>query len=72
MKKISFILAMMLILTLAFPVFSSEESSVGGYIALSDENDGRLIAAGETLEKDCEQITGKAFVVSSWFKSYLQ
>ena len=65
MKKLSFILATVLLLTFAFPVFSSAETSVGGYIALSDKNDSRLIAAGETLEKYMEQITGRDFVISS-------
>lgn len=64
MKKLSFILVTVLILTFAFPVFSSAQESVGGYIALSDENDSRLIAAGETLEKYMEQITGRDFVIS--------
>lgn len=65
MKKISLILAAVLVLTLAFPVFSSAQVSGGGYIALSDETDGRLIAAGETLEKYMEQITGRDFVIAS-------
>ena len=55
-KKLSFVLAIMLVMTLAFPVFSSADSSAGGYIVLSDEGDSRLVAAGETLEKYMEQI----------------
>ena len=65
MKKFSFALAMVLILTFAFPVFTFAEETVGGYIVLSDENDSRLVAAGKTLEKYMEQITGRNFVVSS-------
>ncbi|MBQ2847115.1 MAG: DUF4838 domain-containing protein [Clostridia bacterium] len=64
-KKLSFVLAIMLVMTLAFPVFSSADSSAGGYIVLSDEGDSRLVAAGETLEKYMEQITGRDFVVSA-------
>ncbi|MBQ8016456.1 MAG: DUF4838 domain-containing protein, partial [Clostridia bacterium] len=64
-KKLSFILAMIFILTFAFPVFSSGEESAGGFIVLSDENDSRLAAAGKTLEKYMEQITGRDFAVSS-------
>ena len=52
-------------LTCAFPVFSSAaDASDGGYIALADKNDSRLIAAGETLSKYLKQITGKDFTLS--------
>lgn len=64
MKKICFILAIMLVLSCAFPVLSYAETQ-GGYIVLADENDSRLVAAGETLEKYMEQITGKDFSVSA-------
>lgn len=65
MKKLSLILAVILMLTFAFPVFSYAQTASGGYIALSDESDKRLVAAGETLEKYMEQITGKDFSVST-------
>ena len=65
MKKLCFILAMMLIFSSFFCVFSSAaEVNDGGYIVLADENDARLIAAGDTLAKYMKQITGKEFPVS--------
>lgn len=47
------------------PTFVFAEDAEGGYIVLQNEKDSRLIAAGETLEKYIEQITGKSFTVSS-------
>lgn len=65
MKKICLLLAMILIFTSAFPVFScAEEKITGGYIALADMNDARLIAAGDTLARYMKQITGKDFPVN--------
>lgn len=65
MKNLCFILAMILIFSSFFCVFSSAaETKDGGYIVLNDENDARLIAAGDTLSKYMKQITGKEFPVS--------
>lgn len=64
MKKFSFVLALVLLFTFALPLFSSAEE-VGGYIVLSEENDKRLIAAGDTLSRYMKEITGKNFPVSS-------
>ena len=65
MKKSCLILAVIFMLTCVFPVFSSAaDASDGGYIALADKNDSRLIAAGETLSKYLKQITGKDFTLS--------
>lgn len=66
MKNFIFILAMILMFTFAFSVFSSAaEAKNGGYIVLADENDAKLIAAGETLSKYMKQITGKDFPVNN-------
>lgn len=65
MKKISLLLAIIIMLTSAFPVFTSaEETTTGGYIALADMNDTRLTAAGETLARYMKQITGKDYPVN--------
>ncbi len=65
MKKLCFILAIILMFSFAFPVFSSAvETAEGGYIVLSDASDKRLIAAGETLSKYMNRITGKEFIIS--------
>ncbi len=64
MKKFCFILAAVLTLSFIFPVFSSA-GATGGYISLADESDEKLVAAGQTLEKYMEQITGKDFVISA-------
>ncbi len=62
MKKLCFVLAMLLIFSSFFCVsVSATEAKNGGYIVLSDENDARLIAAGDTLAKYMKQITGKEF-----------
>ena len=66
MKKISLLIAIIIMLTSAFPVFTSaEETTTGGYIALADTNDARLVAAGDTLAKYMKQITGKEFPVNT-------
>ena len=66
MKKIWFILAVIFMLTCAFPVFSSAaDASQGGYIVLSDDADARLVAAGDTLAKYMKQVTGKDFPVAA-------
>lgn len=66
MKKLCFVLAMMLVFSSFFGIFSSAaEVKDGGYIALADENDARLVAAGDTLAKYMKQITGKIFVISA-------
>ena len=65
MKKFSLILAIIIMLTSAFPVLTSaEETTTGGYIALADMNDTRLTAAGETLARYMKQITGKDYPVN--------
>jgi hypothetical protein len=52
MKKISLIMAMIFVFISAFSVFSFAAETVnGGYVVLSDENNKRLVAAGETLAK---------------------
>ncbi len=62
MRKICFILAMILMFASAIPVFASAaETEKGGYIFMEDKNDARLTAAGETLAKYMKQITGKEF-----------
>ncbi len=63
MKKLSFILTLVLLFTCCLPVFSSADE-IGGYITLSDSENARLIAAGETLSEYMNQITGKQFPVS--------
>ena len=60
MKKLRFILALIMLFTFSFPIISSAEEN-GGYITLSDTADARLNAAGDTLSRYMEQITGKAF-----------
>ena len=60
MKKLRFILALIMLFTFSFPIISSAEEN-GGYITLSDTEDVRLNAAGDTLSRYMEQITGKAF-----------
>ena len=64
MKKISFILALVLLLTFSLPVFSGA-TETGGYIILSESEDERLIAAGDTLARYLGEITGKSFPVSA-------
>ena len=49
MKKICLILTLILTLTSAIPVFASAEVKNGGYIALQDANDAKLIAAGKYI-----------------------
>ena len=57
---------MILVFSSFFCVFASAaEVKYGGYISLADENDARLVAAGETLAKYMKQITGKEFPVSA-------
>ena len=66
MKKICFILALTLIFTFSFTLIpTAKENAEGGYIVLSDTNDSRLIAAGETLAKYLKQITGKEYPVNT-------
>ena len=66
MKKLCFILAMMLVFSSFFCIFASAaEAKNGGYIALDDENEARLVAAGDTLAKYMKQITGKEFAISA-------
>ena len=65
MKKLSLILAIILMITSMLPVFSSaDEATGGGYIVLADTNDARLVAAGDTLAKYMKQITGKDFTLA--------
>ncbi len=66
MKKISFVLAILLVFSFTLPVFSSAaELSEGGYIVLPEKPDERLIAAADTLAGYLKRITGKGFPVSS-------
>lgn len=65
MKKLSLVLVLVMLFTSAFSIFSAAyELSEGGYVDLSDINDERLIAAGETLSKYLKQITGQEFPVN--------
>ncbi len=65
MKKLCLFLVIVLMFTFAFPVFSSaKEVTNGGYIVLTEKDDARLVAAGETLAKYMKQITGKNFPVN--------
>ncbi len=63
MKRLSFILAFVILFTFSLPLFSYAEEN-GGYIIISDTNDLRLIAAGDTLSKYMKEVTGKNFPVS--------
>ncbi len=63
MKKISIILALVLMLTFILPLYSSAEE-LGGFVVLSEPEDARLIAAGDTLSRYMKEITGKEFPVS--------
>ncbi len=66
MKKVSLIIAFLLIFTFTFSVaVSAAKTSEGGYIVLTDASDARLIAAGETLSKYMKEITGRDFPVSA-------
>lgn len=65
MKKLCLLLVLAIVASLFVPVISVAASENGGYIVLQDETDPRLIAAGDTLKKYMEQVTGKAFAVSS-------
>ena len=65
MKKLCLVLAMMLVFSSFFCVFASATEVDGGYIVLADENDARLVAAGDTLSKYMKQITGEDFSVSA-------
>ncbi len=64
MKKISLILAFVLLFTLALPVFSSA-GQLGGYVIPEAIYDSRLVAAGEKLSGYLNEITGKSFPVST-------
>lgn len=65
MKKLYLILAIILLITFSFPVFSSaEETTQGGYIALTDTEDAKLVAAGDTLSRYMQQITGTEYPVN--------
>ena len=63
MKKLSLILAVILLFTFSLPVFSSA-SETAGYIVLSQAEDERLVAAADTLSGYMKQITGKEFPVA--------
>lgn len=62
MKKISLILALVLLLTCTLPILSSA-GQLGGFIIPSEFADERLDAAGNTLSKYLNEITGKSFPV---------
>ena len=66
MKKLSFLLALILSFTFLFASVSLAAGTPdGGYIVLSDSEDNRLLAAADTLEGYMEKITGKDFSISS-------
>lgn len=66
MKKLSFILALVLVFTFAFSLFSSAaELTDGGHIVLPENPDERLTAAADTLSRYLNEITGKEFPVTS-------
>ncbi len=64
MKKISLILALVLLLTCTLPVLSSA-TQLGGFIIPAEFADERLEAAGNTLSRYLNEITGKSFPVST-------
>lgn len=64
MKKISFVLALVLLLSFTIPVFSGA-TKLGGFVVLSESGDARLNAAGETLSRYLGEITDKTFPVST-------
>ena len=65
MKRLCLLLAMIFVLSMAFSVLAyAAESEIGGYIALADEADARLVAAGDTLAKYMKQVTGSNFVIA--------
>lgn len=64
MKKFSFILALVMLFTFSLPLFSFADE-IGGYIMLSDAEDARLVAAGDTLSRYMKEITGKNFPVDA-------
>ncbi len=61
MKKISFVLAILLVFSLAFPLISFADETDGGYIVIPETPDERLSAAADTLSRYLNQITGKQF-----------
>ncbi len=63
MKKISLVLALVLLFISLLPIFSFG-AETGGYIELSDTNDPRLVAAADTLARYMKEITHKEFTVS--------
>lgn len=66
MKKISLVLALVLLFVSILPVFSfASELSEGGYIVLPEAPDERLSAAADTLARYLNQITGKEFPSAS-------
>ncbi len=64
MKKLSLILALVMLLT-SFLTFFASAQEIGGYIALSDTEDARLKAAADTLSGYMKKITGKEYPVAS-------
>ncbi len=64
MKRLSVILAVVMLFTSMLPIFSSAAEN-GGFILLSDTDDARLLAAGDTLSRYMKEITGKVFPLSS-------
>ncbi len=63
MKKISLLLVLVLLFTFSFPFFAGATEN-GGYVVLADENDARLIAAGDTLARYMKEVTDKEFSVA--------
>lgn len=63
MKKISFLLVLVLLFTFSLPLFAGATEN-GGYVVLADENDARLIAAGDTLARYMKEVTDKEFSVA--------
>ncbi len=71
MKKISIVLSLVMLFISMFSVFvGAEEISEGGYIVLSDAEDARLIAAGETLARYLKEITDKEYSINESGEGY--
>jgi len=62
-KKISLLLVLVLLFTFPLPLFAGATEN-GGYVVLADENDARLIAAGDTLARYMKEVTDNEFSVA--------
>ncbi len=66
MKKIGFVMALLIAFTCVLSVFASAaEFTEGGFIVLPENPDERLSAAADTLARYLNQITGKKFPQAS-------